>query len=134
MSCGITEGVRDLEFGRESRVRFDDWEGLNEHEKLAAKAFEEGIENGFAQFPTTLHVGGNKADVVLSVLLGEAMGDNISWDFSLKDALTDLEWSDEEKAEMVDGLMAMAELVQSQIKTGMKRRTEVSTHVEKEQS
>jgi hypothetical protein len=41
MSGGIGTAVREAG----NPIKFNGWDGLNEYEQMAAKAFEEGIEN-----------------------------------------------------------------------------------------
>jgi hypothetical protein len=82
-------------------VSFADWSGLNEYEKLAASAFQEGIENGFRDFPPSLSIDATEEnagekdnftamqDVLLRFDTGGGFGDDSpAWTFSLKDALT----------------------------------------------
>jgi hypothetical protein len=100
----------------EGRVCFDDWEDLNEYEKLAIKTFEEGLENAFELQPPAIYVQYRDGDVVLALSLC-ALGTQgcPRWDFSLKQALSNIEWSDEEKLKMVQALIALAEHVRAQV-------------------
>jgi hypothetical protein len=110
----MCEGVRDMEEG--GRIKFDGWGGLNEYEQMAAKAFEEGIENTLEHQPPFLSLGGNKDDVSLHVQLSEGLG-SPAWKFSLKEAMTDLQWGDKCKSDLVEGLLMLVELVSSQLTT-----------------
>jgi hypothetical protein len=61
-----------------------------------------------------MSIGGNSSDVVVSFQLSEGFGSS-SWDFSLKETLTSLEWDDEDKRDLLEGLLALAEFVWKQI-------------------
>jgi hypothetical protein len=78
------------------------WDGLNDYEKIAAKTFEEGIENSFEVHPPSLHIDATEEDedekddfiamqdVLLTFTLN-ALGDGDNgpeFRFSLKEALT----------------------------------------------
>jgi hypothetical protein len=112
MTGGIGDGKRDMEEG--GSIKFDGWDGLNEYELLAVKAFEEGVENTIVSDPPCLHIGGDGNDVVLFLCLAEGLG-RPCWKFSLKEILTDLGWDDEDKADLADGLTMLAAFVSSQI-------------------
>jgi hypothetical protein len=56
----IAKRIFDDEYWGGSRVTFEGWDGLNEFEKLAAKTFEEGIENTLEQMPPDMSIQPNK--------------------------------------------------------------------------
>ena len=101
-----------------STVSFEDWDGLNEHETLCIKTFEEGIENTITQFPPEMDVHSEADDVVLTFVLHHLGGadDGPVWQFSLKEALTGLCWDDELKVKLLIALLSVAEHLKQQTK------------------
>src|SRR6188472_2639825 len=78
--------VREAE---EGNISFR-WDGLSEYEQLAAKTFEEGIENSLINLPPSMHVDftEDEKDVRIMLML-DALGDGCgapSWSFSLMQA------------------------------------------------
>jgi hypothetical protein len=122
--------TRDL---REGRVSFDGWEGLNEHEKLAARAFEEGIENSLLDNPPSMAVGfttndKDEADDIVLTFSLSALGNGTygpCWEFSLKDALTRLcDYGEEDRLGFLRALMAVVRHVNQQIKNPLDPRSD----------
>lgn len=91
MSVGCS--VSPVRADEDAPVSFATWEGLNEFEKLAAKTFEEGVEQCLTVFPPSLHVdvSEDEKDVTLTFYLrGLGDGDNgPAWTFSMMDAFSD---------------------------------------------
>jgi hypothetical protein len=115
---GFSNGsTRDLRGGV---VSFDRWEHENEHQKIDAEYFKQGIENGFAEFPPSMTVDFNEDgdDVTLEFSL-DALGDGDdigpAWSFSLKDALTDFQCSREDATNLLNALQALVEHVKAEI-------------------
>ena len=100
-----------------SRVCFSGWDGLNEYEKLAAIAFEEGVENSLASFPPTLDVqpDADGTDLLATVCL-RGLGDGDSgpvWQFSVRELfeLTLKDMGNEDRDFTVEALLSLAEAV-----------------------
>jgi len=105
--------------GIEQSVTFEGWEGLNEFEKLAAKAFEEGIENTLADNPPCMMIEPNEgSDDMLVQFWVQALGDGDNgpcWQFSMKKTFEgiDTDYSEEDQAEILKSLVAVTEYVRA---------------------
>jgi hypothetical protein len=119
----MIEGKRiygDEYFGG-SLVSFDSWGGFNEHEKLAAKVFEEAIENTLAEFPPYMSILSNKEkdDLLITFTVsGLADGDDgPTWQFSVRDHLDSLlnDVSNEDAVDMLDTLIALVKFFRAKI-------------------
>jgi hypothetical protein len=103
-------------------VTFSDWEGINEYEKLAAKVFEEGLENTLQNRPPSLffYPNDNCDDMIVDVWF-PALGDGDCgplWRFRMKQTFKDIgrDYSEEDQADILKAMEAVTEYVRSRIK------------------
>lgn len=109
--------IIDDEYHGGGCVKLSDLDGLNEYEKLAAKVFEEGIENSFKHMPPILDLqpNANNTDLIATVHL-PALGSDYegpAWQFSTRELfqLTIKDMSTDDKASFIKTLMALADAV-----------------------
>jgi hypothetical protein len=108
-------------------VSFDGWGGLNDYEKMAAKAFEEGIENTLVAFPPDMNVqpNSNYDDLIITFSL-DGLGKNGDsgpvWQFSIKEAFADLcDHHEDDKTAVIASLKAVVEFVRTAARARVNR-------------
>jgi hypothetical protein len=109
----------------DGRVSFEGWHGLNDFEKLAAKGFEEGLENNLQLNPPCLMLEPNEdsSDLTIQIWL-QALGDGDNgpcWECSMKETFNgvDSDYSDEDQMEILKSLEAVTEYVRALIRAGL---------------
>jgi hypothetical protein len=118
----MTAGKRifDDDYFGGSRVSFDGWDGLNDYEKLAAKVFEEGIENTLKIFPPHVNLAPNEDHddlIITCTAYGLGNGeDGPTWQFSVKENLARLDdMGHEDKTAFLTTLLALAQIVRAKL-------------------
>lgn len=113
--------IWDEEFGR---VSFEEWEGLNDYEKLAAKVFEDGLEVTLENHTPTMFLEptADCSDLTVHFWIGglgnskaDIKGDGPCWAFSLKETFEDIasDYSEEDQADILKSLAAVTEYVRA---------------------
>jgi hypothetical protein len=118
---GDGKRIFDEDYFGGSRVSFDGWDGLNEFEKIAAKSFEDGIENTLASFPPDMSFQPNATDddiIVTFVVRGLGDGDKgPAWQFSVREELDQhLDGcSDEDRLATINALLALVDVIKAKL-------------------